>query len=176
MSILYMAARQLSTAGYTVVPAAGEVRFEDASVLGYVAEFESATTLLDRWKSVEDTFLRKHTAALRRDSRKAWNVYSILLTPEGASDEQRKNLVAVEENFQATRKVARAGIVLERDVENALGVLLPIRHRVSLSNESALDLLRDRLAGLPPTAVRSLLTGRSGEDFADALVRSEESE
>ena len=122
-------------------------------------------------------FLREHASALRRDRRKAWNIYSIFLTPERASRGSRKEpLLLVEENFQATRKIARAGITTERDIENALGVLLPIRHRVNLSSKNALELVAGRLSALPSVAVRSLLAGGSGEDVADALVRAEESE
>lgn len=176
MSILDMAARRLSAAGYDVTSTTGNVRFEDASVLGFVAEFASVAALLDEWIHAEETFLREHAVELRRDRRKAWNVYSILLTQERASAEQTKRLIAVEENFQATRKIARAGIAIDRDIDNALGVLLPIRHRVSLSSENALDLLRDRLSALPPSAVHSMLVGGNGEDIADALVREEETE
>ena len=176
MSILDMAARRLSAARYDVTSTTGHVRFEDASVLGFVAEFVSVAALLDEWIRAEETFLREHAAELRRDRRKAWNVYSILLTQERASAEQTRRLIAVEENFQATRKIARAGIAIDRDIDNALGVLLPIRHRVSLSSENALDLLRDRLSALPPSAVHSMLVGGNGEDIADALVREEETE
>ncbi len=176
MSILDMASKRLATAGYDVTSIAGHLCFEDASVLGFVAEFVSVAALLNQWKHTEESFLRDHAAELRRDRRKAWNVYSILLTHERASAEQTKHLVAVEENFEATRKIARAGIAIDRDIETALGVLLPIRHRVSLSSENALDLVRNRLSVLPTAAVRSLLVRGNGEDFADALVREEDTE
>lgn len=176
MNILDMAAKRLLVAGYDVTSTAGRIRFEDASVLGFVAEFVSVAALLDEWKHTEESFLRDHAAELRRDRRKAWNVYSILLTHERASAEQTRRLIAVEENFQATRKIARAGIAIDPDVDNALGVLLPIRHRVSLSSENALDILRNRLSALPPSAVHSMLVGGNGEDIADALVREEETE
>ncbi len=145
-------------------------------MLGFVAEFVSVAALLGEWKDAEETFLREHAAELRRDRQKAWNVYSTLLTHERASAEQTKRLIAVEEDFQATRKIARAGIAIDRDIDNALGVLLPIRHRVSLSSKNALDLLRDRLSALPPSAVHSMLVGGNSEDIADALVREEEAE
>ncbi len=176
MTILDMVDRRLSLAGYDVTLTSSHVRFEDASVLGFVAEFVSVAALLDDWKHAEENFLREHAAELRRDRRKAWNVYSILLTHERASAEQTKRLIAVEENFRATRKIARDGVTIERDIDNALGVLLPIRHRVSLSSENALDLLRNRLSALPPAAVHSMLLGGNGEDIADALVREEETE
>ena len=171
-----MVARRLLVAGYDVTSTTSHVRFEDASVLGFVAEFATVAALLDEWKNAEETFLREHAVELRRDRRKAWNVYSILLTHERASAEQTERLIAVEENFQATRKIARAGITIDRDIDNALGVLLPIRHRVSLSSENALDLLRSRLSALPPSAVHSILAGGNREDIADALVREEETE
>ena len=176
MSTLATVAGRLSRNGYAVILAGSEVCFEDASVLGFVAEFESVAQLLDGWHGAEDAFLREHASALRRDRRKAWNVYSILLTPERASAEQERALVTLEENFQATRKVARSSIATDRDIENVLGALLPIRHRVGLRSENALELVASRLSALPSAAVRSLLAGGSGEDFADALVRAEESE
>lgn len=176
MSTLDKAARCLSASRYEVVWTTAKVRFEDASVLGFVAEFESVAQLLDGWKEAEDDFLSEHASAFRRDRRKAWNVYSILLTPDRASAKQGRALVTLEENFQATRKIARASIATDRDIEDALGVLLPIRHRVNLSSENTLELLASSLLALPSGAVRSLLDGGSGEDFADALVRAEESE
>ena len=176
MSTLDTVARRLSTSGYEVISATGKVCFEDASVLGFVAEFESVAQLLNGWKEAEDAFLRDRASGLRRDRRKAWNVYSIFLTPERAFAAQERDLVLVEENFQATRKIARAGIATDRDIENALGVLFPIRYRVSLRSENALGLVTSRLSALPSGAVRSFLDGGSGEDFANALVRAEESE
>ena len=176
MSTLDTVAKHLSAGGYTAIPGDGEVRFEDASVLGFIAEFVSVAQLLDGWQRSQDVFLRKHASALRQDRRKAWNVYSILLTPERASTDQKKALVSVEEDCRATRKVARAGILTDRDIEKALGVLLPIHHRVSLTSENTLELLNERLSALPSAAVKGLLAGGSGEDFADALVRAEESQ
>lgn len=176
MSILDTVARRLEANGYSVAPMGGELRFEDISILGFVVEFSTVEQLLDGWQQVQDRFLRESAVALRRDRRKAWNVYSVLLTPERASREQSRALVSVEEDFQSTRKLARAGIATDGDVEEGVAALLPIRHRVSLSSENALELLQSRLVTLPSDAVRLLLAGGSGENFADALVRDEESE
>ena len=128
--------------------------------------------LLNGWKEAEDAFLRDRASGLRRDRRKAWNVYSIFLTPERAFAAQERDLVLVEENFQATRKIARAGIATDRDIENALGVLFPIRYRVSLRSENALGLVTSRLSALPSGAVRSLLDGGSGEELCECLSPS----
>ena len=175
MSILDTCARNLAASGYAIATSTTELRFEDASVLGFVAEFETVAALLAGWQSAEETFLRTHAAALRRDPRKAWNLYTVLLTPEPAATEQRGTLFAIEENFRATRKLARAGISTERDVENALGALLPIRHRMDLTNEDVLELVNGRLSALPSEAVRSLLDDATGDGFAEALLRGEES-
>lgn len=174
MSILDTVARRLSANGYAVVFAAGELRFEDASVLGFVAEFQTIGALLEGWQAEQERFLRSNASALRRDRRKAWNVYSILLTQEQVSEEQRRALVAVEEDFGSTRKVARAGVTTDRDIEGALGVLLPIRHRVSLSSENALGALARRLDSVPQRALEVLLAGGSGQEFAEALIQFEE--
>ena len=174
MSILDTVARRLSSANYTITRSGDEVRFEDASILGFISEFPTVRQLLDGWQEAQDHFLRSNASDLRRDRRKSWNVYSIVLTPERASDDQARALVAVEEDFRATRKVARAGISTDRDVENALAVLLPIRHRVSLGTENALGRVADRLKLLPPTAVASLLRDASGEGFVASLLSEEE--
>ena len=176
MSILDTVARRLSSSGYTVAPGGDEVRFEDASVLGFVAEFSTVEQLVSGWQQAQDRFLRNSGGVLRRDRRKAWNVYSILLTPERASAEQTRVLISVEEDFQSTRKIARSGVATDRDVDSAISVLLPIRHRVSLSGENALELMASHLGALPSGAIESLLAGGSGEEFADALVRAAESE
>jgi hypothetical protein len=176
MSLLDIASRRLSSVGYSVAPWGDEVRFEDASVLGFVAQFPTVEQLTSGWEAAQERFLLDNARALRRDRRKSWNVYSILLTSEVASAEQTRVLTGREEDFQSTRKIARSGIVTDRDVDSAIAVLLPIRHRVSLSSEDALELVADRLATLPERAVKSLLAGGSGEDFADALLREEEPE
>ena len=56
MSTLDTVAGRLSKSGYAVILATGEVCFEDASVLGFVAEFKSVTQLLDEWKEAENAF------------------------------------------------------------------------------------------------------------------------
>ena len=126
MSILDTAARRLTSGGYNVVSGGDEVRFEDASVLGFAVEFPTIERLLSGWQEAQDRFLRSCAGALRRDRRKAWNVYSIFLTAEHASIEAVRALVSVEENFESTRKIARSGVVTERDIESAMAVLLPM--------------------------------------------------
>lgn len=175
MTILDTCARRLTASGYAIATSTTELRFEDASVLGFIAEFETVAALLEGWQHAEGAFLRTHAAALRRDPRKAWNLYTVLLTPAPATAQQRAALFAIEENFRATRKLARAGIATERDVENALGALLPIRHRMDLKNEDVLELINGRLSALPSEAVRSLFDEATGDEFAEALLRGEES-
>lgn len=174
MSVLDTARRCLSSAGYTTALVGEEIRFEGTSVLGFIREFASVRTLLRGWKGAQDEFLRTNASALRRDRRKSWNVYSVFLTSERASDEEAQLLISIEEDFRATRKLVRAGMSTDADVEDALGVLLPIRHRVSFVAEDALIRVANRLGSLPTGSVGLMLGGGTGAELAEALLHGEE--
>ena len=170
MTVLERAARALVSAEFTVKQYGAEVRFEDPSVLGFAVEFATVEDLLQQWRGAEERFLRTNAAALRTDRRKSWNIYSVLLTAGQSSPELAKRLLAVEEDFRSTRKVARSGLATDRDVEDALLPLLPLRHRVSLQPEEALARVAERIQELPPEVVRALLRDASAEALARMLL------
>jgi len=174
VSIVDSVLSRLSSAGYTTARFGDEIRFEDASVLGFVREFATARHLIEEWQRAQDQFLRANAPALRRDRRKSWNAYSVLLTSQPASEEEAQRLITIEEDFRATRKVVRAAVSTDGDVESALAVLLPIRRRVRFVAEDALARVSDRLSALPRPALEALLRGATGEEFAQALLRGEE--
>jgi hypothetical protein len=166
--------RRLTSAHFTAARVGDEVRFEDASILGFVRDFASVPLLLEGWHDAQDQFLRSSAAELRRDRRKAWNAYSFFLTAAQASEDEARALIAIEEDFRSTRKVVRAGVSTDADVDGALSVLLPIRHRVRLSAEDAVGRVADRLTSLPREAVDLLLRDATSEEFAEALLRERE--
>ena len=53
MNLLDTAARFLSQSGYRVAQSGEELRFEDASILGFAVEFETAQDLVQNWRSAE---------------------------------------------------------------------------------------------------------------------------
>ena len=173
MIIVEEASRLLTQHGYDVMPEQELLRFEDTVVLGFVRCFEDVASLVEGWRSTEERFLRKYSDALRRDGRKSWNVYSILITSEQASRSQELELLRIEEDFVSTRKVARAGVATDRDVDMALAVLLPIRSRVSLGGEDPQGLLVERLSTLPEKVIPMLLSGVPGELLAGQLIQEE---
>ncbi len=138
MRVLDDASFLLGGAGYlTIRPSDADylLQFEDPNVLGFVAAYENITALLQDWKDQESTFLRRHAERLRLDPVKAWNVYAIFLTADAMDDSMPTKLAAIEEDLQATRKIARAGVVSRADVYRALAPLLP----VSNSDSEMLD-------------------------------------
>lgn len=98
--------------------------FEDEVILGLVAEFPTPLDLLEKWAALQESFLKEHSEALRTDPTKAWNLYSVLLTRETALPEVLSRLRELEEDFNGTRKICRAEIQTNGDLEDCLGPLL----------------------------------------------------
>ena len=174
MRILDAAAQALSLAGYTTQQVGEELRFEDASILGFATEFATAQELIEGWKHAEDTFLRASASALRRDRRKAWNIYSVLLTSGRVGDDELPQVLAIEEEFRATRKIARAGLATDQDVVAALKPLLPMQRVVTLHSEDAIARVSDRLPALSQSSIDAMLRGTSPEHLAQLLLAEEE--
>jgi hypothetical protein len=120
--------------------------FEDNSVLGFVKNCESVDTILSSWESIQDSFLRRYALRLRSETNKSWNVYSIYLSKDECSEEQKRKVFEIEENFRSTRKLVRTGIKSRSDIRNALLPLLPIQNLLSLRTEDIEQRLRERLS------------------------------
>lgn len=144
--------------------------FEDKSLLGFVAIYLSAQELIGKWKKQEAEFLMRHAKKLRVVPQKAWNAYSVFLAMEEIKDASLKTeLLGIEEDFQGTRKIARAGLISYTDVVRALFPLLPIQNRISLGSEDLFMRLRDRVE-LPERPLLALLKGVDPKDIANILL------
>lgn len=140
--------------------------FENAAVIGFLHIFPSAHDLLTRWNAAQQTVLLRHAPALKVAGAKAWNVYSIFLTPDKSTDERRA-IERIEEDFTLTRKIARGAIQTSDDVEQALLPLTAVRAQPLLADADFQARLQSRLKDVPSEALTAFL----GEVTADEVAR-----
>ncbi|MBE0614140.1 MAG: hypothetical protein IH604_10780 [Burkholderiales bacterium] len=163
----------LRGAGYETWPWTGVtpavICFENAALIGFVHVFSSADELLARWEAAQQTVLSRHSAALRAAGAKAWNVYSVFLTVEQAPTQQRA-VERIEENFVLTRKIARAGVRTQDDVERALLPLIAVKAQPILSDTDFQDRLRARLKDVSADVLTAFLAATSAEEVAKILA------
>lgn len=143
--------------------------FENSALMGFVHVFPSAEDLLSRWQSAQNAVLSRHGAALRAAGAKAWNVYSVFLTEDGALTQQR-SIERIEEDFALTRKIARAAIRTHEDVERALLPLTAVRAQPVLSETDFEDRLRERLRNVSADVLAAFLGSVPAEDVAKILA------
>lgn len=166
----------LRGAGYETWTWAGAtppvICFENAALIGFVHVFPSTSDLLSRWQEAQNAALSRHGPALRAAGAKAWNVYSVFLTEEQAPN--RHWLVErIEEDFTLTRKIARASVRTQDDLERTLLPLTAIRAQPLVSEADFEDRLRARLKDVPSNVLAAFLGTTSAEEVARIL--SEES-
>ncbi|WP_413729451.1 hypothetical protein [Sodalis sp. RH22] len=142
--------------------------FENAALMGFVHVFDTADTLLDTWRADQQAVLTRHAASLRGAGAKAWNVYSVFLTP-GQDVRLGREIERIEEDFSLTRKIARASITTADDVEKALLPLLSLRAKPQLGASNFESRLRTRLTGIPPEAVTAFLKEATPAEIARIL-------
>jgi len=142
--------------------------FEDQSLLGIVCACENVCEILNRWKTVQDSFLFRSAAQLSGDPQKAWNAYSVFLTVEKARRDQQSDLIKIEEDLRGTRKIVGHGILTHADLENSLSPLLPIRQKVLLTTEDYRERLRIRIE------IPELLGGLTGKEILQMLEQRHE--
>jgi hypothetical protein len=173
MDIATQAEIVLRGAGYETWPWTGAspavTCFENAAVIGFVHVFSSADELLARWEVAQQAVLSRHSAALRAAGAKAWNVYSVFLAEEQAPTQQRA-VERIEENFALTRKIARAGVHTQDDVESALLPLTAVKAQPILSDTDFQDRLRARLKDVSEDALTAFLGATSAEEVAKILA------
>ena len=148
MQLLHDAAAVLREAGFqTARDASGQeiLCFEDANLVGFIAEFPSVSDLLSGWRAEQDAFLKRSASALRRDPLKAWNIYAIFLTQGTPSTEEARELFAIEEDFMATRKIARAGVLSRPELGQAIAPILPLSASAIVDQRDSEGRLRERL-------------------------------
>ncbi len=134
--------------------------FENAALMGFVQVFDTADTLLCTWRASQQVALARHAASLRAAGTKAWNVYSIFLTPD--QDVRRaREIERIEEDFSLTRKIARASIITTDDVEKALLPLLSLRAKPLLGVSNFETRLRTRLKDISPEAITSFINNET---------------
>lgn len=126
--------------------------FENAALMGFVHVFDTADTLLCTWRASQQVALARHAATLRAAGVKAWNVYSIFLTPDQDARRTRE-IERIEEDFSLTRKIARSSIITTDDIEKALLPLLSLRAKPMLGVSNFETRLRTRLKDIPSEAV-----------------------
>ncbi|WP_237481891.1 hypothetical protein [Lichenibacterium dinghuense] len=142
--------------------------FENSALMGFVHVFDNADTLLGAWKDNQQIALARHAASLRGAGAKAWNVYSVFLTPD--QDARRgREIERIEENFSLTRKIARSSINTPDDLENALLPLLSIRSKPLLGASNFETRLRIRLKDISPDAVTAFLSETTPAEIARIL-------
>lgn len=126
------------------------VAFEDESTMGFVVVFDDAVSLLKRWMETERSLLARHAPQFHSAGEKSWNVYSVFLARERASEEQKRQVRWIEENLEQTRKLTATGVSLREDVTNALLPLLPIISKPLLNPEDGRERLVRRVEVIAP--------------------------
>src|SRR4051812_15813507 len=110
------------------------LQFEDDNLLGVLIEFRTVEELIGTWRMHQDEFVRNNAMRWRRDPMKAWNIYMFFLTSEPVAEAQAATVLAIEEDFTAARKIARANITTRSELVRALAPILPL---ATLSTELA---------------------------------------
>jgi len=135
------------------------VGFEDDSVMGFACIFDSAASMLQRWREVEMMLLTRHAADLQKGGEKTWNVYSVFLCSESADEIHSREIRWIEEDLERTRKIAACGLNDRNDLVTALLPLLPLQYQPLLNREE-FDLtqrLRKRITTIAPAAASAAL-------------------
>jgi hypothetical protein len=135
--------------------------FEDDTVMGLVIAYPDAKALLADWQLEQDRFLAECASQIRRAPTKAWNMYTVHLTASSAGLADVGVLSKVEEDFRATRKIAKVAITRE-EVLQALLPLLPLQSYASGMVEGLPERLR-RTLRLRPESVEAILSSPPDE-------------
>ena len=143
--------------------------FENTALIGFVHVFPTANDLLKRWQEVQNSALSRHGPALRAAGAKAWNAYSVFLTEELAPTQQRA-VERIEEDFALTRKIARAGVRTQDDLERTLLPLTAVRAQPLFSETDFEDRLRARLKDVSPHVLTAFLGTTPAEEVARILA------
>ena len=173
MSLLPDLESLLRSVGYRIIQHSAApflVEFEDHSLFGFVAEYDSIPDLLKGWKKAEELFLTVHAPSIRRADQKAWNCYSVHITSAVATESESRSLLAIEEDFKSTRKIARAALSSRKDLIHALGPLLPLHSFVTPERQVLQPDLHSRLHEWPPAAVEALLGDSTAADILTLLM------
>jgi hypothetical protein len=131
--------------------------FEDEVIFGFVSIFSKPNDLITRWRPTETSILRRFASNIRGAGEKAWNVYSVFLCSEAASDTEAREIRWIEENLERTRKLTANGVVNREDVAIALLPLLPLQHQPLLLTDDFKERLKRRIQAIAPKAAEVAL-------------------
>jgi hypothetical protein len=157
MKLLDEARRVLERAEYRVFSNhPSSFHFEDETVMGVLAVFESGEDILTQWRDHQTSFLLLNAAKVRNAGIKSWNIYSVFLADVSHSKETARGLMNIEEDFQSTRKIAQANLMSTADIVRSLLPLIPIQNIVQLRQDHPDATLRDRISDKRLTALLQL--------------------
>jgi hypothetical protein len=131
--------------------------FEDEVIFGFVSVFSKPNDLITRWRATETSFLRRFAPNIRSAGDKAWNVYSVFLCSEAASDTEAREIRWIEEDLERTRKLTANGVTTREDVTIALLPLLPLQHQPLLLTDDIKERLTRRIQAIAPRAAEVAL-------------------
>lgn len=175
MSLLPDVEALLSKAGYRTAQhsaAPSSITFEDDSLFGFVAEYDSISSLSEGWRNTEQIFLTFHAPSLRQAAQKAWNCYSVHITADAGSESEIRSLLAIEEDFKSTRKIARAALSSRKDLVYTLAPLLPLQNVIAHERQALHPDLKSRLHEWPPAAVEALAGDASADEIMALLLEA----
>lgn len=139
----------LSGAGFELVnkesPFGPSLIFENENCVGLAHFFETSDNLIAHWEALESWFLSAHVTSLRRAPRKAWNAYTALVSGTGPTAEEQLQFDGIEQNFRATRKIARSAIDDPSSVADALLPLLPLQYDYQVVRKEIQERLAHRI-------------------------------
>ncbi len=122
------------------------IHFEDHAIAGAIFLYSSVEMLLENWEKLQDRFLGTNSSAIRSDPIKAWNIYTVHVTPAIGNSGQMSEAFNIEQNFRGTRKIVRTGVVTRPDIIDAVLPLLPLQHRTVISTQDFMARYKERLS------------------------------
>lgn len=176
MNLTRTAAAILEAEGYSILWPEGTSTlfiFEDDTVVGFCKSYESVSNIIDNWEADQDSFIVSHSKLLRTAPQKAWNAYSVFVTEDESTSEHTERIANIEENFRASRKIVKTGIMSKDDLCLGLLSLLPIQNVVSLQTEDLMASARERLDFIDDNVQEALLAVRPEGDEEDDLAARE---
>lgn len=163
---LSLLAEELSRSGYEVTLLDESIgTFENDTLLGFLITFTRTADLVANWAEDADRAISRYQFQLRSAGVKAWNAYLILAADEPALDDELPALTLIEEDLNATRKIARAGISSAHLARAALLSLLPLQSKPVLEQIDMGAEIVARSGDIHAPAVRAFLA-----DADDSLI------
>jgi len=147
--------------------------FESQTVAGFVHVFDTCDALLKGWRESQLAVLARFAPALRPAGVKAWNVYSVFLTPDPGTPIHVFGVERIEEDFALTRKIARCNVVVADDIRNALLPLLPASSFVAVAAADYQTQLRRRLSEVDQNVATAFLGNQSAVEVAAFLMETQ---